>query len=112
MLDIRLFRCFLSCIYIKPQPISASAIITDCCFLSCIYIKPQHNVVLFVFKNVVSYLVSTSNHNRYGHVIVLLSVVSYLVSTSNHNNHYQQETTVMVVSYLVSTSNHNKLLDG
>ena len=54
--------CLLPCFYIKPQlGISASGTDTDC-LLPCFYIKPQ------LYKNwqmdsIVSYLVSTSNHN-------------------------------------------------
>ena len=55
------------------------------CFLSCIYIKPQPFETFIIIIYVVSYLASTSNHNSPSLTIFLMSVVSYLASTSNHN---------------------------
>ena len=99
--------CFLSRIYIKPQPLVGVNRIPCCCFLSRIYIKPQPYLCLSLRVLVVSYLVSTSNHNNelVGKFNAL--VVSYLVSTSNHNECWLWMETNLVVSYLVSTSNHN-----
>ena len=58
------------------------------CFLSCIYIKPQPSIVSWCSLNVVSYLASTSNHNIWADIAYLCNVVSYLASTSNHNLYY------------------------
>ena len=83
--------------------------VSYCCFLSRIYIKPQ---LLFCKAEkvwVVSYLVSTSNHNLNIEFIRFSHVVSYLVSTSNHNCCRYIKFIFNVVSYLVSTSNHNWL---
>ena len=55
------------------------------CFLSRIYIKPQHWLTTAKREEVVSYLVSTSNHNSASLFFSSVRVVSYLVSTSNHN---------------------------
>ncbi len=55
------------------------------CFLSRIYIKPQHITYHYQYYYVVSYLVSTSNHNSIKMTLKVSLVVSYLVSTSNHN---------------------------
>ena len=55
------------------------------CFLSCIYIKPQPRGIHPEVYYVVSYLVSTSNHNVTTLLLKDWFVVSYLVSTSNHN---------------------------
>ena len=100
-------RCFLSRIYIKPQPCLLSFILTMSCFLSRIYIKPQLRPAAYQCIFVVSYLVSTSNHNLEYFWSKVKSVVSYLVSTSNHNNGEMIKDEDLVVSYLVSTSNHN-----
>ncbi len=78
-----------------------------CCFLSRIYIKPQLGSRSIACISVVSYLVSTSNHNDLGEIVLRLRVVSYLVSTSNHNLITTMIKEDPVVSYLVSTSNHN-----
>ena len=79
---------------------------------------------------VVSYSISTSNHNcplcdqplQMLYLIPFLHqttttydddtadklVVSYSISTSNHNLTYDNEHLPLVVSYSISTSNHNK----
>ena len=55
------------------------------CFISWFYIKPQlHDTSIQKFQ-VVSYLDSTSNHNRELLYLFVVFVVSYLDSTSNHN---------------------------
>ena len=100
--------CFLSRIYIKPQPHDDETLTNNCCFLSRIYIKPQPHNYNDKGRSVVSYLVSTSNHNRRMARRVWTNVVSYLVSTSNHNGCARPSATSRVVSYLVSTSNHNR----
>ena len=57
--------------------------------------------------NVVSYSISTSNHNHpiFGYLCIV--VVSYSISTSNHNLQGQLNSSTSVVSYSISTSNHN-----
>ena len=57
------YSCFLSRIYIKPQLIPKNNIRIVSCFLSRIYIKPQQAQPTSILGTVVSYLVSTSNHN-------------------------------------------------
>ena len=59
---------------------------------------------------VVSYSISTSNHNTYIVVLIWLTVVSYSISTSNHNRLSYWQYTLQVVSYSISTSNHNREL--
>ena len=59
------------------------------------------------YGRVVSYFVSTSNHNRALKTENKMFVVSYFVSTSNHNGVALQHHIHSVVSYFVSTSNHN-----
>ena len=107
MRTYRIYGCFLSCIYIKPQHEVVAPIRNKRCFLSCIYIKPQPVKLLQRYNRVVSYLVSTSNHNLDLTDKTTLLVVSYLVSTSNHNSASPVICLRRVVSYLVSTSNHN-----
>ena len=60
--------------------------IKRCCILFHFYIKPQlrrHNRTRF---QVVSYSISTSNHNPPGCTLFSIKVVSYSISTSNHNH--------------------------
>ena len=57
----------------------------DSCFLFCFYIKPQLDIGFDTVVSVVSYFVSTSNHNITCVVTIRRIVVSYFVSTSNHN---------------------------
>ena len=60
-------------------------------------------------QSVVSYSISTSNHNLSIFKIYLLIVVSYSISTSNHNSKYEMVAKKAVVSYSISTSNHNDI---
>ena len=56
------------------------------CILSSFYIKPQHWRCGQVGSAIVSYRLSTSNHNRHVHLIKGIVIVSYRLSTSNHNH--------------------------
>ena len=58
---------------------------------------------------VVSYSISTSNHNTSRLTLTLTRVVSYSISTSNHNLRWIIFVLAIVVSYSISTSNHNSL---
>ena len=60
---------------------------------------------------VVSYSISTSNHNPDTLSNECRFVVSYSISTSNHNVKLQYHIFVGVVSYSISTSNHNTYRD-
>ena len=57
----------------------------NCCFLSYFIIKPQLRVPVRLLFVVVSYLISSSNHNFIRNSIGPPFVVSYLISSSNHN---------------------------
>ena len=69
----------------------------------------NHNRLLArsVVIKVVSYSVSTSNHNYSAKCGNHTPVVPYSVSTSNHNIAATTSTRSAVVPYSVSTSNHN-----
>ena len=56
--------CILFHFYIKPQPFAAVLNITICCILFHFYIKPQLLPSASATQMVVSYSISTSNHNR------------------------------------------------
>ena len=58
---------------------------THYCLLPFFYIKPQLVLQSAGSWWIVSYLFSTSNHNRTHINDLLASIVSYLFSTSNHN---------------------------
>ena len=60
--------------------------------------------------SVVSYSISTSNHNRVDAPVSVPFVVSYSISTSNHNLRSIFCFAIIVVSYSISTSNHNSML--
>ena len=55
-------RCILLYFYIKPQQEFGELPVIGCCILLNFYIKPQLNMSWSV-KKVVSYWISTSNHN-------------------------------------------------
>ena len=69
------------------------------CILFHFYIKPQRKLVLTHVPTVVSYSISTSNHNRQVAATMLRTVVSYSISTSNHN--YGLEPHHKVLLYLI-----------
>ena len=77
------------------------------CILFHFYIKPQQAGGSRHKSGVVSYSISTSNHNLYQNTAQNLSVVSYSISTSNHNSWKVTPKQAKVVSYSISTSNHN-----
>ena len=55
------------------------------CILFHFYIKPQHTDGTQAKHTVVSYSISTSNHNVNYQLVNFGKVVSYSISTSNHN---------------------------
>ena len=59
------------------------------CILLNFYIKPQQRKTSAQFSTVVSYWISTSNHNYNVEYMDRLYVVSYWISTSNHNGEYR-----------------------
>ena len=77
------------------------------CILFHFYIKPQPLIISRSQQSVVSYSISTSNHNENLHCMFFPKVVSYSISTSNHNTCIVVLTWLTVVSYSISTSNHN-----
>ena len=56
------------------------------CILFHFYIKPQQRSSQSKSLWVVSYSISTSNHNHYPYGCYSSAVVSYSISTSNHND--------------------------
>ena len=77
--------CILFHFYIKPQQLHYFKFIDMSCILFHFYIKPQHRSANVRYTFVVSYSISTSNHNILLLYIVFARVVSYSISTSNHN---------------------------
>ena len=77
--------CILFHFYIKPQLKCAMQFEPGGCILFHFYIKPQLVQIDFIQRIVVSYSISTSNHNAGLCVWQGGKVVSYSISTSNHN---------------------------
>ncbi len=77
--------CILFHFYIKPQLNVPSDLSNLCCILFHFYIKPQLSLLHYYGRCVVSYSISTSNHNFFAPVKSHERVVSYSISTSNHN---------------------------
>ena len=63
----------------------STTIFLNRCILFHFYIKPQHPLCYIGNTVVVSYSISTSNHNIVWILVEVLLVVSYSISTSNHN---------------------------
>ena len=121
--------CFLSYFIIKPQLKSQQEHQRACCFLSYFIIKPQRILVYQAPQRVVSYLISSSNHNIADTMQTLFELFLILF-------HHQTTTALAmlctwlscflsyfiikpqlwslsamssnVVSYLISSSNHNR----
>ena len=77
--------CILFHFYIKPQQCYIYLHSRFGCILFHFYIKPQHTKIMPLCQIVVSYSISTSNHNGCDVVVAVAFVVSYSISTSNHN---------------------------
>ena len=101
------FSCILFHFYIKPQLSVSVAFCSNGCILFHFYIKPQPTLVHRKELIVVSYSISTSNHNLSKCNLSRVRVVSYSISTSNHNCCIDFSCHSHVVSYSISTSNHN-----
>ena len=104
-----LISCILFHFYIKPQHLGGLLEKALSCILFHFYIKPQLNAIHLFNLKVVSYSISTSNHNITAEQNATTSVVSYSISTSNHNRQNGNAQVFGVVSYSISTSNHNRL---
>ena len=85
LLLILVFCCILFHFYIKPQPSYINSFTSLRCILFHFYIKPQLCRLQSSAQSVVSYSISTSNHNEVGYLLKHREVVSYSISTSNHN---------------------------
>ena len=99
--------CILFHFYIKPQLLNINVGQANGCILFHFYIKPQLPSQYLLLSYVVSYSISTSNHNGKLLQIRTPVVVSYSISTSNHNSMAIMINNIQVVSYSISTSNHN-----
>ena len=77
--------CILFHFYIKPQLRNMAMFLSSRCILFHFYIKPQRDICGCLFPRVVSYSISTSNHNLGMFDLRYCNVVSYSISTSNHN---------------------------
>ena len=101
--------CILFHFYIKPQR-TARHCGTIVVVSYSISTSNHNDIVVHVGMNgVVSYSISTSNHNDGSKLLVFVRVVSYSISTSNHNGVASQLKGEEVVSYSISTSNHNSI---
>ncbi len=99
---------FLISFHHQTTTMTSEGINSDRCFLSHFIIKPQRSLAAGQTYIVVSYLISSSNHNGGGVGLTRWGVVSYLISSSNHNLCLLHVSHMVVVSYLISSSNHNK----
>ena len=81
-----MLSCILFHFYIKPQHIVRITLNYSSCILFHFYIKPQHWFDRKYPFVVVSYSISTSNHNCVAPYLLAFFVVSYSISTSNHNS--------------------------
>ena len=76
--------CILFHFYIKPQLLAVILPIVPCCILFHFYIKPQLYPIPPIRRYVVSYAISTSNHNRLCSQLqlILLYLIPFLHQTT------------------------------
>ena len=100
-------HCLISSFYIKPQLADQSSRSFSYCLISSFYIKPQLVLLRTVWRDIVLYRLSTSNHNLKVYDSPGATIVLYRLSTSNHNYHLLWRYFPQIVLYRLSTSNHN-----
>ena len=100
--------CILFHFYIKPQLYIANLLTCMRCILFHFYIKPQLSDAYVDDLKVVSYSISTSNHNLKQKSIQTGFVVSYSISTSNHNAymHYNYFDGLYLIPFLHQTTTY------
>ena len=64
MASVKELSCILFHFYIKPQHKQTRFTAFPSCILFHFYIKPQHGTIYLLHYSVVSYSISTSNHNN------------------------------------------------
>ena len=81
------YRCILFHFYIKPQPDAYVKALHERCILFHFYIKPQRFCWRALYPYVVSYSISTSNHNREQHwqCDLGLYLIPFLHQTTTRN---------------------------
>ena len=101
LIQTRKFQPWLYLIPFLHQTTTSCAIgfCFHCCILFHFYIKPQRRHEATQYVPVVSYSISTSNHNLGLHILHAIPVVSYSISTSNHN--YSQPAMRKYMLYLI-----------
>ena len=104
-----LVSCILFHFYIKPQRWIMRLAGRKGCILFHFYIKPQLQNAQKPTGQVVSYSISTSNHNCRRRQIAIGGVVSYSISTSNHNSWYSYCLRIMLylIPFLHQTTTKN-----
>ncbi len=77
-------RCILFHFYIKPQHCYIDCKVQRSCILFHFYIKPQQSWLYGTIDYVVSYSISTSNHNKSEGitVVILLYLIPFLHQTT------------------------------
>ena len=84
-MHILIFRLYLIPFLHQTTTINRLSLSIVGCILFHFYIKPQLFAYLKTQSSVVSYSISTSNHNDRLERTLGVDVVSYSISTSNHN---------------------------
>ena len=107
-----ILQCVLCLIFFHHQTTTSKHIdrVKHDCVLSSFIIKPQRMLSSHTLATIVSYLLSSSNHNNSQSDLNQEEIVSYLLSSSNHNQALVQQPQDVIVSYLLSSSNHNRMV--
>ena len=81
-------------------------LIASSCILFHFYIKPQQRIITSLFLGVVSYSISTSNHNikRGGNVFFWLYLIPFLHQTTTGLSIYVSATKLYLIPFLHQTT--------
>ena len=98
--------CILFHFYIKPQRVVVGVVADARCILFHFYIKPQLLAHKFCERLVVSYSISTSNHNRwcflcYGYGLYL---IPFLHQTTTRFRYYGRNKELYLIPFLHQTT--------
>ena len=104
--ETRSLCCILLNFYIKPQLCLYASSGVRCCILLNFYIKPQPRFESYTYRGVVSYWISTSNHNSpaSNNGPVLLYLIEFLHQTTTSTSFRKWPSRLYLIEFLHQTT--------
>ena len=111
--QIRRRRCILLNFYIKPQLTVSLPVYSISCILLNFYIKPQLLVFTSTIFFVVSYWISTSNHNNYewNNTLKMLYLIEFLHQTTTIRSNEPQVRSCILLNFYIKPQLEKAQLD-